>query len=107
MITTKGNQNEEEMKISKYVQKERNITYNVFNLQYGNYRFPQSWPCKFICSADISHMLSEQDLENQACIILSAHLPLHTRNLSEGDGISAAFIMQFSNTHNRCIAMHD
>lgn len=52
-------------------------------------------------------MLSEQDLENQACIILNVHLPLHTHNLSEGDGISAAFVMQFSNTHNRCTAMHD
>lgn len=57
--------------------------------------------------AHTSHMLSEQDLENQSCIILNVHLPLHTHNVLEGDGVSAAFVMQFSNTYNRCTAVQD
>lgn len=70
-----------------------------------NIDYPKLWHLNLY--AHTSHMLSEQDLENQSCIILNVHLPLHTHNVLEGDGISAAFVMQPSNTHNRCTAMHD
>lgn len=40
MITTKENQNEEEMKISKYVQKEAQYYLKCVNLHYVKYRFP-------------------------------------------------------------------